>query len=329
VAPPSDTYDIYFGTALLRILREAPPSYPPSEVWTLGEDLGDASVDNIRDFIVEFITSDLMSYLAHNHMVIADQSADGVFDGRCIKLAKLCRIAIDYAKNGKAVEINDMTLKPFNKLRPDWSRPEVPGTRQVDYYESRRALGHLFRNINLHSPNELLDRIPMTHLEEIAPLEDAISRTLAPLIQSALNGSLESLQTENVRTADLHIRYASEMRFICVTHSIAISPDVHLSEEEVVLGITLGKRSQQLSRTDRGERMRMQAEMLVRDLRAQIVPIDAPLVEEDLRRGLRDAWGVWCWAQHRREKPFIQSFSLVALGLVLDVLEQLGALLGY
>jgi RNA-dependent RNA polymerase len=243
-----------------------------------------------------------------------------VFDGRCIKLAKLCRISIDYAKNGKAVEIDDMTLKLFNKPRPDWSRPEIPGTRQVDYYESRRALGYLFRNINLHSPNELLDRIPITHPGEIAPLEDTISRTLAPLVQSALNGTLGSLEAENVRTADLHIWYASEMRFICVTHSIAISPDVHLSEEEVVLGIILGKYSQQLFRTDRGERMRMQAEMLVRDLRAQIVPIDAPLVEEDLRRGLRDAWGVWCWAQHQREKPFIQSFSLVTLGLVLDLL---------
>ena len=248
-----------------------------------------------------------------------------MFNGRCIKLAKLCRIAINYAKNGKAVEI-DATLKPFNKSRPDWSRPEVPGTHQVDYYESRRALGYLFRNIDLQGPNELPDGIPITYPAEIAPLEDVISRTLAPLVQSALNVTLGSPETENAQTADLHVRYASEMGFICVTHSISLSPDVPLNEEELVLGTILGKYSQQRTRTDRMERMRMQVEMLVRDVRAQIVPMDAPLVQEDLRRGLRDAWGVWCWAQYRREKPFIQSFSLVALGLVLDVLGQLGTL---
>lgn len=60
--------------------------------------------------------------------------------------------------------------------------------------------------------------------------------------------------------------------------------------------------------------MRAQTVTLVRNFRAQIVPVNSPLAGEALRRGLRDAWAVWGWAQHHREKPFIQSFSLVALG---------------
>jgi len=52
----------------------------------------------------------------------------------------------------------------------------------------------------------------------------------------------------------------------------------------------------------------MQAVMLVREHRAKIVLIDAPVVEEYLWPGLGDASEVWCWAQHRREKPLIKSF---------------------
>ena len=275
-------------------------------------------------------------------MVIADQSTvrpcetvtkslhsyspqDGVFDERCIKLARLCRTALDYATNGITVEIDNRVPKPFIKSKPDWQRPEVPSSssRQVDYYESGRALGHLFRNIDMH---ELPEGIPLASLDEIGPLEDAISRALAPLIQSALETTPGSIEIESVRTEDLYTRYASEMRFVCVTHGVSSSPDAHLSEEEVVLGTILEKCGQPRWRADRADRMRTHAETLASDLRAQIVAVYSPLTAEELRGGLRDAWAVWGWAQHHREKPFIQSFSLVALGLVLELFGQFGAL---
>lgn len=59
----SDTYDIYYAHANPDLLtsRPAPPAeYPPGEVWTLSERRGDATVDDICDFIVEFINSDVM-----------------------------------------------------------------------------------------------------------------------------------------------------------------------------------------------------------------------------------------------------------------------------
>lgn len=181
-----DTYNIYFrNSALLPTVLTAPANCPPSRVWTLDEGRGDATVDDIRNFIVEFMISDASGPLADRHMVIADQSTDGVFDERCIKLARLCRTALDYATNGITVEIDNRVPKPFIKSKPDWQRPEVPSSsfRQVDYYESGRALGHLFRNIDIH---ELPEGIPLASLDEIGPLEDAISRALAPLIQRHL-----------------------------------------------------------------------------------------------------------------------------------------------
>jgi RNA-dependent RNA polymerase len=281
--------------------------------------------------------------LAYRHIVIADQSMvrpckatieslypyssqDGVFDERCVELARLCRTSVDYATNGITVEIDNQIPKPFIKSRPDWLCPEVPGLRPVDYYQSGRALGHLFRNIDMH---DLPDGIQIISQDEIRPLEDAISRALTPLIQSALCTAVGAIDTEDIRVEDIHRRYASEMRFICVTHSIENSPDTRLSEEEVVLGTILAKCSQPRWRAERAERMRGHAEALVCDIRAHIVKLHPPLSEEGLRGGLRDAWAAWNWAQHHREEPFILSFSLVVLGLILELLGLSGVLVDF
>ena len=98
-----------------------------------------------------------------------------------------------------------------------------------------------------------------------------------------------------------------------------------------MLGIMLGKCSQPRWRTDRAGRMRTHTETLVSNLRAQIVevrslPSTAEETAEEVYGGLWDAWAMWSWAQHNREKPFIQSFSLVVLGLILELLEHLEVL---
>ena len=117
---------------------------------------------------------------------------------------------------------------------------------------------------------------------------------------------------------------------------------MRLTEEEVVLGTILVNCTQPRWRSDRAYRLRLQSETLVRDVRAHIVPGEgaggwgspgaAPAagtgaeLEERLREGLRSAWETWVWAQHHREREYIESFSLVALGVVLDCLKRLGEL---
>jgi len=222
--------------------------------------------------------------------------------------------------------VDNEVPKTFIKAKPDWHRPEAPNSRHVDYYKSRRALGHLFRSIDIH---EVLDGISIASPGETDPLEDVISRTLGPLVQSVLDTLIGRIQIRNVRTdstEDLYARYASEMRFICVTHSVSTLSDTWLREEEVVLGTILAKCSQPCWREDRSRRMRMHTETLVNYLRARIIGVHSPPTVEELSDGLRTAWAVWSWAQHNGEEPFIQSFSLVALGLILELLELFGAL---
>jgi len=53
-----------------------------STPWALDKDRGDAIVEDICNFIVEYINSDVTGLLSDRHIVIADQSKDGVFDDR-------------------------------------------------------------------------------------------------------------------------------------------------------------------------------------------------------------------------------------------------------
>ncbi|KAH9989051.1 RNA dependent RNA polymerase-domain-containing protein [Russula compacta] len=307
-----DPYDIYYqNPALLPGIQENPADYPPGEVWTLDENHGDATIEDVCRFIVEYINSDVMGLLANRHMVIADQSKDGVFDKHCMDIAKLYSQAVDYAKNGVPVDISNNFPRPLIKFKPDWEKAEVTGARELDYYESDRALGHLFRNIHLDDPNEALEGPSDTSPEPTAPLEDMISRAIAPLIKRTLDDTIETPEAENIQAKELHARFVREMRYICMSHALLDSPDVHLTEEEA----------------DRTYRMKLHVETLVRDIRARIAPADeGQRTDKDFRGGLQNAWATWGWAQHHRDKEYIESFSLIALGVILDCLGKLGAL---
>jgi len=57
---PSDTYDIYYkNPGLLPPIPAKPAEYPPGKLWTL-EEGRKATVNDICDFIVEYIHSDVM-----------------------------------------------------------------------------------------------------------------------------------------------------------------------------------------------------------------------------------------------------------------------------
>ena len=57
----SDTYDIYYANpGLIPSVHTEPADNPPGELWTLEEGREDATVEDICDFIVEYINSDVM-----------------------------------------------------------------------------------------------------------------------------------------------------------------------------------------------------------------------------------------------------------------------------
>ena len=253
-----------------------------------------------------------------------------MFDNSCMRLAKLYNQAVDYAKKGVPVDISHDFPRPLIKFKPDWNKAEVTGARELDYYESDRALGYLYRNIHLIDTDKPSDSedVPDTTPKPTPPLKDMISQAIAPRIQHTLDNAFETPEAESAETEELYGRFLREMRYVCMTHTLLDSPDVHLTEEEVVLGVILAKSSQPRLRKDRMYRMRLHVETLVRDIRARIVapPEDGQRMDEDFRDGLRKAWATWGWAQHHRDKEYIESFSLIALAVALDCLKQLDAI---
>jgi RNA-dependent RNA polymerase len=94
----SDTYDIYYDNpGLIPKIHWPPMEMGDSTPRTLDKDRGDATVDDICDFIVEYINSDVMvrlrlfavpvsfslvhpvkqGLLSDRHIIIADQSKVG------------------------------------------------------------------------------------------------------------------------------------------------------------------------------------------------------------------------------------------------------------
>jgi RNA-dependent RNA polymerase len=247
-----------------------------------------------------------------------------------MKLATLCSKAVDYAKHGNPVDLyNNNIPKQLIRFKPDWYKTEVTGARELDYYVSDRALGHLYRNIELQDPKEPIKGLST---EPLAPLEDPITRTVAPLIQSTLNLTHDEATGAEQSSADdgyaeqVHAHYVREMRYICVTHTLVDAPDVRLTEEEVVLGTILANCVQPRARRDQSYAMRLHAGDLVDDIYTQIVQYEGgseTATKKQLRVALLHAWSVWCWAQQNKDKEYIESFSLIVLRIVFDCLKYL------
>ncbi|PHU16827.1 RNA-dependent RNA polymerase 6 [Capsicum chinense] len=77
--------------------------------------------------------------ICNAHVVHADLSEFGAMDEKCLKLAELAALAVDFPKTGKLVTM-PFDLKP--KMYPDFM-----GKEAFQSYESKKILGKLFRQV--------------------------------------------------------------------------------------------------------------------------------------------------------------------------------------
>ena len=253
-----------------------------------------------------------------------------------MRLAKLCSQAVDYAKNGNPVNTHNSLPKPLIKFKPDWHKSEVTGHGSWTTI-FRAALGDMFGNTKLLDPDKPIEGLPIESPEAAPPLKDPILHVLVPPVQRTLNPDADAdssepgAESENDHAEQLHAHYVRKMRYICVMHTLVDTPDIRL-KEEVVLGTILAncvqRRLQPRRRTDRIYRMKLHAGGLVNDIREQIVQSESEEtpMEDQLRAGLLCTWDVWAWVQHHRDREFIESFSVIALGFMFDYLGRLGGL---
>lgn len=308
-----------------------PAEYAPTQRKLLDRD---STMEDVADFVMEYIISDVVGIIAINWLIIADQSPAGIHDEDCLTLAQLHSDAVDYPKSGRAVELNAIPKLKF-KLKPDWNAPETINPDSTSYYQSPRAIGKLFRAIELDEipmPSRPRRRARRTMPRQVQNLTDDLSafqlrdpdshvfdlveRQVRRFLDTA--GPWEKLDFEEI--ARLFKRFSSELTGIAANYSLS-HKNVMLSEEEVIVGTITQKTSQPRTRKEYMTKVREMSDTLVKGVRLELEGDEDRTLEDYLKY----AWLAWelSFVEVKREKFGAKSFGWLALGAIFDAMKQI------
>ncbi|KAK6123388.1 hypothetical protein DH2020_042864 [Rehmannia glutinosa] len=112
---------------------------PPRTVtlWTTPVDDHCVSNTEIQKFFADYMISDTLGTISTAHLIHADREPDKALSSKCLELANLHSMAVDFAKTGAPAEM-PRALKPreFPDFMERWEKP---------MYVSHGALGKLYR----------------------------------------------------------------------------------------------------------------------------------------------------------------------------------------
>jgi len=329
--------DIYNLTPMTEL--HPPETYEPAEYAPAVRKVlkRESTMVDVADFVTDYISSDTLGIIATNWLIIADQSPEGIFNKDCLKLSDLHSTAVDYPKTGNPVPL-DAIPPPKGKAKPDWHAPETHTNDRKRYYESQRAIGKLFRAIQLPALRALTTPRPR-HMEDMHgydPLGIIVDfrRSMARANRGVSTEQMILLRVKEfisvshrsapddmiIYMGHLLASYASHLRSICALSSISIySGSAILTEEEALIGTIAEKTSQPRRRTDAMSRLRDLTERLVKVLRADISGDDGTPPRESLKR----AWVAYRVGLVRAEFFGAKSFAWVALGDIFDAIKDI------
>jgi RNA-dependent RNA polymerase len=270
--------------------------------------------------------------VAINWLLIADVNHEGIFHEDCIKLCQIHSNAVDYPKNGTPVSIKDVP-KPKSNLKPDWNAPEtVDLDSSINFYQSQRAIGKLFRAIDLpevqthvrdarRKRHQVREDQPEADLDEVFaalcmndrdPLNSAVESRVAKFIP------VDDPDSESVKLAIESLdRYSHELQGICACNAIQSRKDATLSEEEAVVGTIVAKCSQRRRRKDAISQLREQTSFLVKYVRDELSGDD----DSSQYDWLAKAWTAWKVSRHLKDRFGAHSYGWIALGEAFDAIK--------
>ncbi|CAI9757485.1 unnamed protein product [Fraxinus pennsylvanica] len=99
----------------------------------------DVTLEEIHKFFVDYMVGDTLGAISTAHLVHADRELDKALSSKCLELAALQSMAVDFAKSGAPAEM-PRSLKPreFPDFMERWEKP---------MYVSQGALGKVYRAI--------------------------------------------------------------------------------------------------------------------------------------------------------------------------------------
>ncbi|KDQ20445.1 hypothetical protein BOTBODRAFT_124037 [Botryobasidium botryosum FD-172 SS1] len=305
--------------------RAKPAGYKAPELKTLDRP---CTITDVADFVVEFINSDILGMIANQHLIIADQSERGVEDPDCILLAGLHSDAVDYPKTGRPVEQSMLPKLKFRE-KPDWSAGEMSYRSPGQHYQSQRALGHLYRAIEIKQDARPVDtqQVKRVCIEEALALVSstyAVQRNhpVSALLRRLLrkyNLDVEWPVEIAAELTEQFLAFSTELQCICAMHTLSRSKSKQLSEEEVFIGSIMARSSQPRRRQDMISHMRTQSTELVTRVRAALAGEEEGEAEDWLLR----AWVAWEISRELDDNFGAKSFGWVALGAFFEAAKEI------
>ena len=306
-------------------------------------------MDDVADFVVDYISSDvsfvvrvpfmilidrfqqILGMVAINWLLIAD--LHDIFHQDCQKLCRIHSDAVDYPKSGTPVAPNRVP-KPRSDHKPDWHAPETVNLDEsINFYQSQKAIGKLFRAIDLPDVrvhNSAIHR-QRQHIRDDASEPDLDDVFAALCIGDRQDDALESAVKKRVaefisvdpysKYVELAIdslgRYSIDLQGICACNAIQRHKTAMLSEEEAVVGTIVAKCSQRRRRRDAIAQLREQTSYLVKAIQEELQGDE----EISQYEWLATAWAAWKVSRHLIDRFGAHSYGWIALGEVFGAIK--------
>ncbi|CAH7674040.1 RNA dependent RNA polymerase-domain-containing protein, partial [Phakopsora pachyrhizi] len=339
--------DLYTLIGLPELIPEAqylhqPASYQPPEMKKLDRE---CTIEDGAQFFLDYIRSDLVGIIASRHLHLADQLEAGTKDPLCKKLAELHSDAVDYPKTGFPVSVASLPLAP-QRNKPDFMCPEHNSRREgVDYYQSDKILGRLFRQIPAekidmlsrssqilgpHRPNTFDGRYEPRSYGSVDP-ENNISSALEERLERNFSRCLKVNPRLKEEFRSTLAWFSSELMKICRLNTLSSRRGHHLSETEAFLGVLTMTTPDKALRRTTIYRLKEQTLELYSTTRSTIcgkppregfvssgANDDADTIILRRKRIVSRAYAAWVVATEAESGIFgAHSFAFLALGLLL------------
>lgn len=153
--------------------------------------------EDVANFFVEYIQNDKLGVIANAHVVFADKEPRGITSEKCLKLADLHSVAVDFAKTGVPARIPADVL-PRN-VRGQY--PDFMGKHSKVSYTSMKILGKLYRTCRMRQKQQQKTKGEKIFLEEdddmIQFVANGSSRRVDELIESLSRGSSDEMKEDS------------------------------------------------------------------------------------------------------------------------------------
>ena len=222
--------------------------------------------------------------------------------------------------------------KVKTRRRPDWLAPETidPNFNGNRFYPSRRAIGHLFRAIELPvEPVSLPWRrkgqstdIVEPEVDDFIPIqndarEDHLFKAIRTRVEEVIpiDGDPDEELVEPIKK--LFKSYAAHLQTVCISNTLA-STTTPLSEAEVIVGTIAQQTSQPRKRKELMAKVRDGTDRLARGIREELAGDETIKGEESLLR----AWTAWELSISQGDTFGARSFGWIALGLIFEAIKE-------